>query len=146
MRIRILACLSIGLMFAACRGPRLYPAMAENPDQYDFYAAVLSFEIESQASQDPATRFFIAFQKEDPPAELLARFASQGFKLEKGSEFQTGKGVKVCINGIARIDDDTVEVSGVRNGAPTSESGRLWTVSRKGVAWVVTKVRLTWEP
>jgi hypothetical protein len=127
-------------------------APAENPD-LDVLEAVYRHELERwlRAAGHRIDCFFLAYpEKDDPPAELLSRFAahippvrpqSQALVKWEGVEGKGAgeRGVIFRISSIRWLDGDTAEVKGGHYEGNRSASWRRYNLVRRNGHWEVAK-------
>lgn len=102
--------------------------------------------------------FFALNEDQDPPSELLDRFAGHSPAVEPVSAAEIGKGggsrvtheqkggrgIILRLEAIRWIDGDTVEVDGGYYEANRSASGNTYRAERLGGKWAVTSDGMRW--
>jgi len=163
------ACTTAGEPVAASDTPseplpeRTLPVWTGDAEEVDLLEVVFRHLIEHNASSGTAlgTNDFVflslgsAESGQDPPAELLARFAGSVPRVEPVSAAvvtregvrhgeMEGRGVLLRVERIRRIDADTVDVDGGYFEASRSASGSSYRLRRVGSSWRVVGEALWW--
>ena len=154
------------LVAAACSTAPEYPTpppddlapyswTTPSSEDIDILETVFRYQFEHNRSvateRNEADYLFVVLGEEDsidPPAELLARFASHLPPVRPlsaatvsvyGVEHQDdgGQGILLRIERIRRIDANTVDVDGGYFECGTSSSGSTYRVKRRGSGWRV---------
>jgi hypothetical protein len=138
--------LIVATLSAACSAP--VPIDPPDPAslELDICEAVFRHQFQHNASavQQKAAAYFLEIRKEDPSAELLARFAGNEPPVLAGSKFEIGKGLQFRVTSIEWQDDDTVKVTGGYSEASLSASGNVYTLEPDDDSWEVTDDEMEW--
>jgi hypothetical protein len=122
-------------------GASTSPTAATRPtDALDVAEAVFRYQFEHNASavQQGAKAYFLRVGKDDPPAELLARFKGHAPPVRPGSQFKMGDGLSFYVGEMKWVDGTHVEVYGGYYEGLLSASGNTYTVEKRNGKWVVT--------
>jgi hypothetical protein len=169
----LLACLS------ACSGPSLTtpaaepaapPAPTAVPDratqELDILESVYRYQFEHNFSGRSSSSFEYVFLSRggssrvdnDPPAELLARFAGNSPPVEPWSaceigrdggsgvtlKYLGGRGIIFRLDHVRWIDDETVDVDGGYYVSSRGSSGNTYRAKLQGGRWVVVNDEQHW--
>lgn len=132
---------------------------AHGPEYLDLLEAVFRHQFDHNASGSGRNvdYFFLALDAdEDPPPELLERFAGETPEalpvslaertFEEGVKHRErgGRGLIFRISSIDWVDEEEAVVEGGYYEAPLSSSGNTYQVERRDGRWVVISDRLNW--
>jgi hypothetical protein len=161
---RPLVCLSLvaALVASACREDSavVEPAGEQTTYDVDLLEAVFRYQLQHNESNGTALQranFYVLScgEDEDPPAELMERFAEHSPPVELRSSVTvkgTGvthqergeRGVLLKVETIRWIDSRTVEVDGGYFEGGASASGATYRVESRGEVWNVVDKALKW--
>jgi hypothetical protein len=129
--------------------------MVESSRELDVMEATFRFQLELYA--DHATRFDYIFlqlaKAQDPPADLLARFAGHSPPVVPISEAKpdegfgphhakdNGKGFTLGVTSVRWIDADTAELNGGYYEGNRGSSLHTYEARRRGGRWVIVSDR-----
>ena len=123
-----------------------YDKTISDAQALDIAEATFRYQFEHNASgqQQNSPAYYLSLFGKDPTPEFLARFKNNKPPVRKGSDFKVGAGVKFLVEGIKRVSDTKVEVSGGYDEAALSASGNTYLVELKDGKWVVTGDTMHW--
>ena len=145
------------LALAACNRSGMHEAV--NDPALDVQEAVFRYQFEHNASGRKQSADFYCLglrDKQDPPEELMRRFAGHSPKVFPASQCTTdarsgvshgimsGEGLVFSITEIKWISDSEVEVSGGYYEGGLSSSGNIYRLKRVAGKWQVHEDTMEW--